>query len=92
MWLLLTVSIVLQCFIAANVQADDEFYKVVVAEAYMKMHTGAGRGYPVFHVVSRGDEVEVIKRRTDWFLVRTSRGQGRLGKSAENGVDSNAGG
>jgi uncharacterized protein YgiM (DUF1202 family) len=75
MWLLLTVSIVLQCFIAANVQADDEFYKVVVAEAYMEMHTGAGRGYPVFHVVSRGDEVEVIKRRTDWFLVRTSRGK-----------------
>ena len=75
MWLLLAVISMLQCFIAANVQADDEFYKVVVAEPYMEMHTGPGRGYPVFHVVDRGDEVEVVKRRTDWFMVRTKRGK-----------------
>ena len=39
------------------------------------MHTGPGRGYPVFHVVDRGNEIEVIKRRTDWFKVRTTRGK-----------------
>ena len=73
MWLLTAVMLLLQCFVAARVLADDEYYRVVVAEPYMEMHTGAGRGYPVFHVVDRGDAVEVIKRRTDWFLVRTSR-------------------
>jgi hypothetical protein len=75
MWLLMAVSICLQFLVAASVQADDVYYKVVVAEPYMEIHTGAGRGYPVFHVVERGDEVEVIKRRTDWFMVRTNHGK-----------------
>jgi hypothetical protein len=38
------------------------------------MHTGAGRGYPIFHVVDRGESVEIIVRRTDWFLVRAENG------------------
>jgi uncharacterized protein YgiM (DUF1202 family) len=46
---------------------------VLVAEPFLEIHTGAGRGFPVFHVVGRGDQVEVLKRRTDWFLVRTDR-------------------
>jgi uncharacterized protein YgiM (DUF1202 family) len=46
---------------------------VRVAEAFLEMHSGAGRGFPVFHVVGRGDLVQVLKRRTDWFLVRTDR-------------------
>jgi uncharacterized protein YgiM (DUF1202 family) len=75
MWLLTAVIILLQFFVSASAQADEAYYRVVVAESYMEMHTGAGRGYPVFHVVDRDDEVEVIKRRTDWFLVRTKRGK-----------------
>lgn len=46
-----------------------------VAEPYLEMHTGPGRGFPVFNVVDRGELVTVIKRRTDWFLVRTRRGK-----------------
>jgi hypothetical protein len=38
------------------------------------MHTGPGRGYPKFHVVDRGETVEIIKQRTDWFLVRDADG------------------
>jgi len=49
-------------------------YEVVVADPFIEMHTGAGRGYPVFYVVERGRHVKVLKRRTDWFLVRTERG------------------
>ena len=30
-----------------------------------------GVGYPVFHVVERGAAIEILKRRTDWFKVRT---------------------
>lgn len=48
---------------------------VVVVEPYLELHTGPGRGYPVFHVAARGDEVEVLKRRTDWFRVRVPRGE-----------------
>jgi hypothetical protein len=38
------------------------------------MHSGPGRGYPVFNVVDRDDSVDVLKRFTDWFKVRTRRG------------------
>ena len=82
-WLLLAAIIMMQFFISANAQADDEYYKVVVAEPYMEMHTGPGRGYPVFYVVDRGGEVEVVKRRTDWFMVRTKRGKVGWVKRAE---------
>ena len=41
---------------------------------YLELHTGPGRGYPVFHVVPRDESVDVLKRRTDWFKVRTERG------------------
>lgn len=41
---------------------------------YLELHTGPGRGYPVFNVVARGDSVDVLKRYTDWYKVRTERG------------------
>ncbi len=69
------VAVVLQLFLAAPAVADDEYRSVVVADPYLEMHTGPGRGYPIDHVVDRGDTVEVIKQRTDWYLVRTDRGK-----------------
>jgi hypothetical protein len=51
-----------------------QYLQVFVAGPYLEMHTGPGRGYPVFHVVARNESVDVLKRRTDWFKVRTERG------------------
>jgi hypothetical protein len=48
--------------------------QVQVTEALMELHTGPGRGYPVFYVAERGETLQVLKRRTDWFKVRTVRG------------------
>jgi len=48
---------------------------VTVNDPFLEMHTGPGRGYPIFYVVERGDEVEIVKRRTDWFLVRMQDGR-----------------
>jgi uncharacterized protein YgiM (DUF1202 family) len=56
-------------------RAEDGHFRAQVAEPYLELHTGAGRGFPVFHVVDRGATVDVIKRRTDWFLVRTQKGR-----------------
>jgi hypothetical protein len=74
MHLFLIAFILLQC-LAARVIAGEQYYKLMVDGPYMEIHSGPGRGYPVFHVVDRGKEIEVIKRRTDWFLVRTERGK-----------------
>lgn len=60
---------------AVTAQSAEDYRQVVVAEPYLEMHTGPGRGYPVFHVVERGAQVAVIKQRTDWYLVREPRGR-----------------
>ena len=67
-WLLLALT-------PGHAGADDEIYrKVAVADPYLEMHTGPGRGYPIFHVVDRGEQVEILMQRTDWYRVRTDRG------------------
>ncbi len=67
--------LLLQAYLPGQVLAAERQYrKVSVADPYLEMHTGPGRGYPVFHVVDRGENVEIIMRRTDWFLLRTAKG------------------
>lgn len=67
---------VLLLLAATWVNADDDVYpEVKVTDPYIEMHTGPGAGYPIFNVVDRGDYVEVIKRKTDWFKVRTAMGK-----------------
>ncbi|MBS0393493.1 MAG: SH3 domain-containing protein, partial [Proteobacteria bacterium] len=46
------------------------YVDVAVADPYLELHTGPGRGYPVFRVIPRGEHVEILFRRTDWFKVR----------------------
>jgi opacity protein-like surface antigen len=52
----------------------DEPQQILIADPFIELHTGPGRGYPVFHVIERGREVTIVKRRTDWFQLRTERG------------------
>jgi hypothetical protein len=47
---------------------------VTVADPFLELHTGPGRGYPVTQVVKRGEQVTIEKRRTDWFKVVDARG------------------
>ncbi len=50
--------------------ADGEIQKVKVADPYIDIHSGPGEGYPIFHVIERGELIEVIQRRTSWFKIR----------------------
>jgi uncharacterized protein YgiM (DUF1202 family) len=49
--------------------------RLTVADPFLEMRTGPGRGYPVFFVVARGQAVVVELRHTDWFKVRAEGGQ-----------------
>ena len=51
-----------------------EYLQLFVNQPYLELHTGPGRGYPVFHVVPRDASIDVLFRRTDWFKVRTEQG------------------
>jgi hypothetical protein len=71
----LAISLLVLLLAASQpVTAADE-YQVVVTDPYLELHTGPGRGYPVFYVIDRGLTVTVLKRRTDWFKVRSDRGK-----------------
>jgi len=53
----------------------ERYREVEIADPYIELHTGPGRGYPVFHVVERGAAVQILKSRTDWYKVRTDKGR-----------------
>ncbi len=73
---LLLAAGLLLLWVARPGQAQEpEYLQVRITAPYIELHTGPGRGYPVFHVIDRGELVEVIRRRTDWFEVRSMRGK-----------------
>ena len=43
---------------------EDYQPSVVVTAPYLDLHTGPGRGYPVFHSVEEGEEIVIVRRRT----------------------------
>ncbi len=63
-WLVIALLLASSASLAAPVP-------VTVDDPYLEMHTGPGRGYPVFNVVDEGESVDVLRQRTDWFQVRT---------------------
>jgi len=76
-WMLLVV-----CSISPDAPAFDWFgassgseadtVVLKVADPFIEMHTGPGRGYPVFNVVEQGESIEVLKRKTNWYEIKTS--------------------
>ena len=72
------VCLVALAFLAATPAtaeaAKDELRTVAVADPYLEMHTGPGRGYPIFHVVDRGESVQIVMQKTYWYQVITDKG------------------
>ncbi|HSB95571.1 MAG TPA: SH3 domain-containing protein [Spongiibacteraceae bacterium] len=61
--------------ISVVARATDEYVSVQIADPYIELHTGPGRGYPIFYIAQRGETVQVLKQRTDWYKVRTVKGK-----------------
>jgi SH3-like domain-containing protein len=72
---LLTAALLLGPLVPATAPAAGGGERVVVQDAYLEFRTGPGRGFPVFHVVDRGESVELLRRRTDWIKVRVDGGK-----------------
>jgi hypothetical protein len=66
--------LVLNVLASPAAHAATQYLQVFVRAPYLELHTGPGRGYPVFNVVDRDASVDVLKRYTDWFKVRTAAG------------------
>lgn len=46
--------------------------QVQITDPYIELHTGPGRGFPVFFVAPRAQWIGIELRHTDWFKVRTA--------------------
>ena len=74
-WIACLVALALLACTSGHAEAaDEELRTVAVADPYLELHTGPGRGYPVFHVVDRGESVAIVMQRTDWYFVRAANG------------------
>jgi hypothetical protein len=68
-----TIALLGLLCVSAVTYGKGPVYQVVVTDPYIELHTGAGNGYPIVHVVDRGTTISVHKRHTDWFKVSTDR-------------------
>ena len=66
----LLLSLLFAVAINPPAAADDALIVARVVEPYIELHTGPGRGYPIFYIAERGESVTVLKQRTDWIKVR----------------------
>ena len=48
---------------------------LTIADPYIEMHTGPGSGYPIFHVVDRGEKIVILKSKTNWYKIRAVNGK-----------------
>ena len=55
--------------------AEDDLVKVTIVDPFVELHTGPGGGYPIFHIISRGAQVTVLRQRTDWIKIIDSNGK-----------------
>lgn len=60
---------------SSNPDVEPEKPKVTlkVIDPYLELHSGPGRGYPIFHVIEQDQDVTVHTRRTNWFYVSDRR-------------------
>lgn len=47
---------------------------VQIDDPYIDIRSGPGRGFPIFYSADKGDWIEILKRKTDWYKVRTTDG------------------
>lgn len=66
-------------------QADEQAPTLEVADPYIEVHTAPGRGYPIFHVIEKGEDVELLKRKTNWYKVRAATGETGWTKATQLG-------
>ena len=74
-WVELVVSLVQFAIAGQAAGAERQPREVTIADPYIELHTGPGRGYPIFFVAERGEHIALLKRRTEWFKVQVGRGQ-----------------
>ena len=57
-------------FFYSTSEAAEEFTQVKVIDAFLDLHSGPGRGFPIFFVAEEGEWIEILLSKTSWYKVR----------------------
>lgn len=82
-WILLTVFSGLS--LSGMTVIAEEGERVDIVDPYLEIHSGPGRNYPVINVVEKGDSLNVLSRKANWY--RVSWGEGKQGWSQAEQLD-----
>lgn len=71
----LRIFIIIACTlsIALSVLANDKPIKLTIDVSYIELHSGPGVGYPVINVIEKGEQVELLVKRTNWLKIQDQR-------------------
>lgn len=70
---ILCAAIVWTLCVMQDARADDT-ERVQITDPFIELHTGPGDGYPVLQIGKRGEQIDLLLRKSDWFKVRTVTG------------------
>ena len=54
-----------------NDPSQDNSERLQITDPFIELHTGPGRGFPIFFVTPRAQWIKIEMRHTDWYKVRT---------------------
>jgi hypothetical protein len=74
-WVVLVLSLGQFAIALDATAAERQLREVTIADPFIELRTGPASGYPIFFVAERGEEIALLRRRTEWFKVRVARGQ-----------------
>ena len=57
-----------------NLSYAENLERLQIIDPFIELHTGPGEGYPVLNIGKRGESIEILLRKSDWFKVRTITG------------------
>src|SRR5262252_10579475 len=72
---LISIVLLAQLVLARAALCDERHQQVVIDDPFIELHTGPGRGYPVFFIAERGEHIALLKQKTEWYKVRVQRGK-----------------
>ncbi len=72
------VALTLFCLLSLIAKADDNKVNdnilLTIEVSYIELHSGPAVGYPVIYVIEKGEQVEVLLKRTRWLKIKDKRG------------------
>lgn len=69
---LIVASLILSSLYSSYSLADT--VDITIDAPFIELHSGPSAGYPIVHVIEKGEQVTVLLKRTSWLKVKDKRG------------------